>query len=100
MAAKSERLFRRLEAAARNLETPIVRPCHGDFGMHNVVFEGKRTVVFDLGCYALADPARVVARFISKLDRTCLDFLGSICALDRAADASINSYVPSVGTPT
>src|SRR5438477_10928767 len=30
MAAKSERLFRRLEAAARNLETPIVRPCHGD----------------------------------------------------------------------
>ena len=99
MAAKSERLFRRLEAAARNLETPIVRPCHGDFGMHNVIFEGKRTVVFDLDGYALADPARDVARFISKLERTGLDFLGSIRALDRAVEAFIKTYVASGGAP-
>jgi len=99
MAAKSERLFRRLEAAARNLETPIVRPCHGDFGMHNVIFEGKRTVVFDLDGYALADPARDVARFIVKLERTGLDFLGSIRALDRAVEAFIKTYVASGGAP-
>jgi aminoglycoside phosphotransferase len=99
MAAKSERLFRRFEAAARNLETPIVRPCHGDFGIHNIIFEGKRTVAFDLDNYGLADPARDVARFIVKLERTGLDFLGSIRAVDRAVEAFIKTYVASGGAP-
>ena len=99
MAAKSERLFRRLEAAARNLETPTSRPSHGDFGIHNIIFEGKRTVVFDLGGYGLADPARDVARFIVKLERTGLEFLGSIRALDRAVETFIETYVASGGAP-
>jgi len=99
MAAKSERLFRRLEAAARNLETPTFRPSHGDFGIHNIIFEGKRTVVFDLDGYGLADPARDVARFIVKLERTGLEFLGSIRALDRAVEAFIETYVASGGAP-
>ena len=77
----------------------IVRPCHGDFGIHNIIFEGKRTVAFDLDNYALTDPARDVARFIVKLERTGLDFLGSIRALDRAVEAFIKTYVASGGAP-
>src|SRR5947207_15718043 len=42
---------------------------------------------------------RDVARFMVKLERTGLDFLGSIRALDRAVEAFIKTYVASGGEP-
>src|SRR5207302_11037634 len=71
----------------------------GDFGFQDIIFEGKLTVAFDLDTYALPDAARDVARFIVRLERTGLHFLGSIRALDRAVEAFIKTYVASGGAP-
>src|SRR5205085_12702373 len=64
----------------------------------HVLLAGDRTVTVDWDGYDVADPARDAARFIIALERLALGRLGSIRALDAAADVFKETYV-AVGRP-
>ena len=91
-AEKSTRLLRRLEDVASLLAPVEMRAGHGSFSPAQIVLSEGRTVVFDWDGYDVADPARDVARFFHATRRVALDQLGSISALDGAADVFRETY--------
>ena len=98
-ASKSEQLLERLRTAAASLGEVPVCAGHGDFGSHNIIFATGRTVTFDWDPYDIADPARDVAAFIVSLGRQGLHSLGSIRALDEAAEVFLEAYAACGGSP-
>ena len=93
---KSCRLFERLDVAAAALGSNGLCAGHGSYGPAHVLLAGDRTVTIDWDGYDVADPARDVARFVVALKRLALGRLGSIRALDAAADVFEETYVASV----
>ena len=68
---------------------------HGDYSHHQVILAQGRTVAVDWDKYRLADPSLDVARFTVGLQRLALRCLGSIRALDAAAEGFLKTYVAS-----
>jgi aminoglycoside phosphotransferase (APT) family kinase protein len=95
--SKAGELCKRLEAAASKLQHMDLCAGHGSYTHHHVVLAKGRTVTIDWDDYGLADPSRDVARFIVGLQRLALRSLGSIRALDGAAEVFLKTYVASSG---
>jgi hypothetical protein len=89
-------LFERLDVAGAALRRSGLCAGHGSYGPAHVLLAGDRTVTIDWDGYDVADPARDAARFIIALERLALGRLGSIRALDAAADVFEETYVASV----
>jgi hypothetical protein len=98
LAGKAGTLFTRLEAAAAKL--PRTDPCtnHGDYTHHQVILAPGRTVTVDWDKSCVADPSHEVARFVVGLQRLALRRLGSIRALDAAADVFLKTYAAAAGS--
>jgi hypothetical protein len=92
-ADKAARLLQRLEDAAASLSPVEMRAGHGGYGATHVILSQDRTVVFDWDEYDVADPARDVGRFLATLRRRALGELGSIRALDSAAEVFLRIYL-------
>jgi aminoglycoside phosphotransferase (APT) family kinase protein len=86
-------LRRQLEVAVSRLRDVGTCPSHGSLSHHQVIVANGRTVTFDWDHHAVADPAFDVARFVVYLRRLALRCLGSVRALDAAADAFLNTYL-------
>src|SRR5207302_8295238 len=99
LAAKSERLLEGLRAAALSLGAFPACAGHGDYCEHQIIFAKGRTAVFDWDLYDIADPARDVAQFIVSLERLAMRHLGSIRALDGAAEVFLRTYLGAGGHP-
>jgi len=97
LAAKSEQLFERLKAAASSLGTIPMCPGHGDYSPYQVILAEGRTVVYDWDLYVIADPTRDEAKFMMSLKRQALHRLGSMRALDGAAEVFLKTYLASGG---
>jgi aminoglycoside phosphotransferase (APT) family kinase protein len=93
LADKAARLLRRLEAAESSLSPVEPRPSHGDYGANQLILAEGRTVAIDWDGYDVADPARDVGRFTAALRRLALIRLGSIRALDTAAEVFLRTYL-------
>jgi aminoglycoside phosphotransferase (APT) family kinase protein len=91
-ADKAVELRQRLEVAVTRLRDVGMCAGHGSFTHHQVIAANGRTVTFDWDDHALADPAGDVARFVVGLRRLALRCLGSIRALDAAADVFLDTY--------
>jgi Phosphotransferase enzyme family len=96
---KSEQLLERLTAGALSLDASLTCAGHGDYCEHQIVLTKGRTVVFDWDLYDIAHPARDAAKFIVSLERLAMKHLGSIRALDGAADVFLRAYLSSGGHP-
>lgn len=92
LAEKAERLHGLLELAVPKIRDIGPRASHGSFTHHQVIAPAGRTVTFDWDDHAVADPGYDVARFAVGLRRLAWRCLGSIRALDRAADAFLDTY--------
>jgi hypothetical protein len=90
---KAAHLLRRLEHASRSLCDVELKAGHGSYNAAHVYLSSDRTVTIDWDWHDVADPARDVARFLYALRRWALDQLGSIRALDRAADVFLKTYL-------
>ncbi len=90
---KAARLLQRLEDAASSLSPVEMRSSHGSFNAGHAILGQGRTVVFDWDGYDVADPARDVGRFLATLRRLALGQLGSIRALDGAAEVFLQTYL-------
>jgi aminoglycoside phosphotransferase (APT) family kinase protein len=99
-ASKAGALFKGLEAAASKLQPMDLCAGHGSYTHHHVVLAKARTVTIDWDDYGLADPTRDVARFIVGLQRLALRSLGSMRALDGAADVFLKTYMSRIGPRT
>ena len=97
--ARSEELLERLRAAAAFLDPRLGCAGHGDFCEHQIILTDGRTVVFDWDLYDIAHPARDVAKFIVSLERLAMNCLGSVRALDTAAEMFLSAYLGSGGHP-
>jgi hypothetical protein len=97
-ADKAGRLLQRLEDAAASLGSVEMCAGHGSYSAAQLILAEGRTIVFDWDGYDVADPARDVARFLYALRRWALDQLGSIRALDGAAEVFLETYL-GVGQP-
>src|SRR5438034_438962 len=95
LADKARELFKRLGAAAPDPQRIEMRTIHGDYNHHQVILSPGRTVVVDWDKYRLADPNQDVARFTVGLQRLGQRCLGSIRALDAAAEGFLKTYVAS-----
>jgi len=93
LADKSARLLQRLEEASTALQTVELCPSHGSFSAAQVILARGRTVAFDWDKYCVADPAHDVGRFLTAVRRLALLQLGSIRALDAAADVFRKTYL-------
>ena len=71
---------------------------HGSYNAAHVYMSKDRTVTIDWDWHDIADPARDVARFLYALRRWALDQLGSIRALDGAAEVFLSTYM-AMGLP-
>lgn len=98
VAEKTAELLRRLEDAASSLSLVEMRAGHGSYSAAQVILAEGRTVVFDWDGCDVADPARDVGRFLAALRRWALRRLGSVRALDAAAEVFLNTYL-AVGLP-
>jgi hypothetical protein len=98
LADKAAHLLRRLEDAAAALRPVEMLAGHGSYSGNQVILADRRTVVIDWDGFDVADPARDVGRFLAALRRLALGRLGSIRALDRAADIFLRTY-RGVGRP-
>jgi len=98
-AVESERLLERLRAGANSLAASPTCAGHGDYCEHQIVFAKERTVVFDWDLYDIAHPARDVAKFMVSLERLAMKHLGSMRALDGAAEVFLRAYLDSGGHP-
>jgi hypothetical protein len=98
LADKAARLLQRLEGASSSLSPVEMRPSHGDYGANQLILAEGRTVAIDWDGYDVADPARDVGRFRAALRRLALIRLGSIRALDAAAEVFLRTYL-AVGQP-
>ena len=95
LAAASRLLYARLaEAAPRGVEP---RAGHGSYIPEHVLLSGPRTVVIDLDESVLADPGQDIAWFMVSVQRLALVHLGSLHALDGAAEEFLGAYVASGG---
>ena len=97
-AGKAGELFKRLEAAASELQPSGTCTVHGDYTHHQVLLAEGRTVTVDWDRSSVADPSRDVARFLVGLQRLAFKCLGSIRAFDAAAEAFLRTYV-ATGLP-
>lgn len=97
LADKAAALHQRLALAGSSVRDIGRCPCHGSFTHHQVITAPGRTVTIDWDDHAVADPAFDVARFVIGLRRLALRCLGSIRALDRAADAFLDAYAARRG---
>jgi len=95
---KAARLLRGLEDAGASLSPVEMCAGHGGYRADHVILSKCRTVAFDLDTYDVADPARDVARFLAALRHVALDQLGSIRALDGAAETFLGAYL-AAGPP-
>jgi len=95
LASKSERLFEELNTAAPTLAA--IEGCggHGSYIPEHVILSGSRTAAIDLDEYDVGDPSRDVAWFVVSLQRLALRYLGSLHALDSAAQQFLSMYVAS-----
>jgi hypothetical protein len=93
LAEKAARLLRRLEDASTALRTVELCPSHGSFSAAQVILAQGRTVAFDWDKYCVADPAHDVGRFLTAVRRLALLQLGSIRALDTAAEVFRKTYL-------
>jgi aminoglycoside phosphotransferase (APT) family kinase protein len=93
LAGKAARLLQRLEDASSSLSPVEACPGHGGYRATHVILVPGRTVTFDLDTYDIGDPARDLARFLSALRSQALGQLGSIRALDRAAEVFLETYL-------
>ncbi len=92
-ADKASRLLQRLEDAAASVVPVGMCAGHGSYSAAQVILAGSRTVVIDWDGYDVADPARDVGRFLAALRRWALGRLGSIRALDGAAEVFLETYL-------
>jgi phosphotransferase family enzyme len=93
VADKASRLFERLNAAAPGLGGIDMCAGHGRYTCGQVLLVEGRAVTVDWDTYRLADPSYDVARTLVDLKRVGLKRLGSIHALDWAAEAFLRTYV-------
>ncbi len=99
LALKAEELFKQLQTSSCTRSHGPMRAGHGDFAYHQMVFSRGRTIVFDWDVYETTDPTRDVARFMVSLERLALKYLGSLNALDGAAETFLQTYLNSGGPP-
>jgi hypothetical protein len=85
----SKRLEERAAAVANGME---LRAGHGSYSCHQVILSDGRTIAFDWDAYDVADPCQDVARFLVALQRLAFKYLGSIRALDTAAEVFLKTY--------
>jgi len=95
---KATHLLHRVEDASASLYDVELRAGHGSYNAAHVYLSKDRTVTIDWDWHDVADPARDVARFLYALRRWALDQLGSISALDKAADVFLKTYIAE-GSP-
>ncbi len=93
LAYKAEQLLRRLEVAAAALGAIEMCAGHGSYSHAQVILAERRTVALDWDGYDVADPSRDVGRFIVALQRLALGRLGSVRALDAAAEVFQSTYL-------
>jgi aminoglycoside phosphotransferase (APT) family kinase protein len=93
--AKASRLYKQLKAEALALAGVEACAGHGSYSSDQVVLAEGHTVTIDWDGYDVSDPARDVARFIIELRRLALSRLGSIRALDAAAEVFLQTYLGS-----
>lgn len=91
-AEKAARLTESLERARAALRPVEMRAGHGSFSPAQIILAEGRTATFDWDGYDVADPARDAARFLAALRRLALGKLGSIRALDAAAEVFLRTY--------
>jgi hypothetical protein len=89
---KAAHLLHALEDQSASVADVELRAGHGSYNAAHVYLCGDRTVTIDWDWHDVADPARDVARFRYALRRWALDELGSIRALDDAADVFLETY--------
>ncbi len=92
-ADKAAGLLQRLEDASSSLVPVEMCAGHGSYSAAQLILAEGRTAVFDWDGYDVADPARDVGRFLAALRRWALGRLGSIRALDAAAEVFLNTYL-------
>ena len=92
LAAKAERLFRRLEAVAPTAGALAGCMGHGSYIPEHVILSGRRTATIDLDDYDVGDPGRDVAWFLVSLRRLALKHLGSLRAFDGAGERFREAY--------
>jgi len=92
LAAKAERLFRRLEAVAPTAGALAGCMGHGSYIPEHVILSGRRTATIDLDDYDVGDPGRDVAWFLVSLRRLALKHLGSLHGLDGAGERFGEAY--------
>ena len=90
---KAAELFQRLKDASASLSDVELKAGHGSYNAAHVYLSKHRTLTIDFDWHDVADPARDVARFVYSLRRWALDQLGSIRALDAAANVFLTTYL-------
>ena len=98
LADKAARLLHQLEDASTALSAVELCPGHGSYSAAQVILAQGRTVAFDWDRYCVADPAHDVGRFLTAVRYLALLHLGSIRALDSAAEVFLSTYL-AVGQP-
>jgi len=91
-ADKAARLLQGLQDASSSLRPVEMRAGHGSYSPAQLILPDGRTVAIDWDGYDLADPARDVGRFLYALRRWAVDKLGSIRALDGAAEVFLKTF--------
>ena len=86
------RLARLLEDGAVTLKAARLCASHGSYNCNQIILAERRTVVFDWDNCDIADPCRDVTRFLVALQRLGFKYLGSIKALDGAAEVFLQTY--------
>ena len=97
-AGKARRLLERLEGNLSGLAGTGMCAAHGSYSPSHVILAGSRTVTVDWDGYRVADPGVDVARFVVALRYLALAHLGSIRALDAAAEVFEKTYI-ATGCP-
>ena len=97
-AGKARRLLERLESNLSGLAGTGMCAAHGSYSSSHVILAGSRTVTVDWDRYRVADPGVDVARFVVALRYLALAHLGSIRALDAAAEVFEKTYI-ATGCP-
>jgi len=98
-AMQCEDLLERLRNSAVSLDAGLTCAGHGDSCEHQIVLTKGQTVVLDWDLYDIAHPTRDVAKFIVSLERLAKQCLGSVRALDSAAELFLKTYLDSGGHP-
>ena len=93
VAGKARRLLERLEGNLSGLAGTGMCAAHGSYSSSHVILAGSRTVTVDWDRYRVADPGVDVARFVVALRYLALAHLGSIRALDAAAEVFEKTYI-------